>query len=75
MSRVIIMAVLSLAITGHAQISRGTVTGTVMDPTGAVVGGAQTKLAEGHALRYAIEFMRQGMTEAPSGATLGKVVF
>ena len=35
---------LSLALAAHAQTSRGTVTGTVLDPTGAVVAGAQVSL-------------------------------
>src|SRR5215470_2794764 len=37
-------AVLVLAAASHAQTSRGTVTGTVLDPTGAVIGGARVTL-------------------------------
>jgi hypothetical protein len=37
-------AVLALALAAHAQTSRGTVTGTVLDPTGAVVGTARVTL-------------------------------
>lgn len=40
-----IVMVLAFALTAHAQTSRGTVTGTVLDPTGAVVGGAHITLA------------------------------
>jgi len=39
-----ILTVLALALTAHAQTSRGTVTGTVLDPTGAVVAGARVTL-------------------------------
>jgi outer membrane receptor protein involved in Fe transport len=39
-----IVGVLAFALTAHAQTSRGTVTGTVLDPTGAVVGGAHITL-------------------------------
>src|SRR5215472_5022828 len=35
---------LALALAAHAQTSRGTVTGTVLDPTGAVIGGARVIL-------------------------------
>jgi hypothetical protein len=37
-------AALGLAGALHAQTSRGTVTGTVLDPTGAVIGGARVTL-------------------------------
>src|SRR5215469_14916922 len=37
-------AVLVLAAASHAQTSSGTVTGTVLDPTGAVIGGARVTL-------------------------------
>ena len=37
-------AVLTLAVATHAQTSRGTVTGTVLDPAGAVIGGASVTL-------------------------------
>ncbi|HEY1239924.1 MAG TPA: carboxypeptidase regulatory-like domain-containing protein, partial [Bryobacteraceae bacterium] len=36
---------LALALTAHAQTSRGTVTGTVLDPTGAPIAGAHVNLA------------------------------
>ena len=36
-----IPTVLALTFAAHAQTSRGTVTGTVLDPAGAVVGGAR----------------------------------
>src|SRR5215472_13707525 len=39
-----ITAVLAFAFAAHAQTSRGTVTGTVLDPAGAVVGGARITL-------------------------------
>src|SRR5215475_13096369 len=38
------LAVLLLAVTAQAQTSRGTVSGTVVDPSGAVVGGARVAL-------------------------------
>ena len=38
------LLLLGAAITAHAQTSRGTVTGTVLDPTGAVVRGAHITL-------------------------------
>jgi len=37
-------AVLMLTATAHAQTSRGTVTGTVLDPSGAAIGGARVTL-------------------------------
>ena len=37
-------AVVALALAAHAQTSRGTVTGTVLDPAGAVIGGATVTL-------------------------------
>jgi hypothetical protein len=37
-------AALALALAAHAQTSRGTVTGTVLDPTGAAIGGAHVSL-------------------------------
>jgi hypothetical protein len=37
-------AVLALVVAAYAQTSRGTVTGTVLDPTGAVIGGARVTL-------------------------------
>src|SRR5215467_13886709 len=40
----LIAAVLTLAVALHAQTSRGTVTGTVLDPSGAVMGGARITL-------------------------------
>src|SRR5499427_2245592 len=40
----LLVAVLTLACAANAQTSRGTVTGTVLDPTGAVVGGASVTL-------------------------------
>src|SRR5215472_17357295 len=39
-----ISTVLALTLAAHAQTSRGTVTGTVLDATGAVVGGARMTL-------------------------------
>ena len=39
------VVLLLLAGAAHAQTSRGTVTGTVLDPTGAVIGGARVILA------------------------------
>ena len=39
-----LMAALTLAIAAHAQTSRGTVTGTVLDPAGAVIDGAAVTL-------------------------------
>jgi hypothetical protein len=36
--------VFALALAAHAQTSRGTVTGTVLDPTGAAVAGARVRL-------------------------------
>ena len=44
MRKLEIAAILSLALAAHAQTSRGTVTGTVLDPTGAVVAGAHVSL-------------------------------
>jgi outer membrane receptor protein involved in Fe transport len=44
MRRLKISAVLAFALAAHAQTSRGTVTGTVLDPTGAVIGGARVTL-------------------------------
>src|SRR6266849_398096 len=38
------LAILILALAAHAQTSRGTVTGTVLDPSGAVVAGARVSL-------------------------------
>jgi len=40
----LIATVLAVAVGGQAQTSRGTVTGTVLDPTGAVIGGARVIL-------------------------------
>src|SRR5215470_4032679 len=40
----LIVAVLTLAVALHAQTSRGTVTGAVLDPSGAVIGGARVTL-------------------------------
>src|SRR5215467_5410789 len=40
----LIAAVLTLTVALHAQTSRGTVTGTVLDPSGAVIGGARVTL-------------------------------
>ena len=37
-------ALLLLAVSANAQTSRGTVTGTVLDPTGAVIAGASVTL-------------------------------
>jgi hypothetical protein len=37
-------AVLTLAVAARAQTSRGTVTGSVLDPSGAVIRGAQVTL-------------------------------
>src|SRR6516164_9253128 len=39
-----ISTVLALALAAHAQTSRGTVTGTFLDQSGAVVSGAQASL-------------------------------
>src|SRR5215831_10145520 len=39
-----VAALLLVAISGNAQTSRGTVTGTVLDPTGAVIAGASVTL-------------------------------
>ncbi len=44
MTQVKIAMVLALAVAAHAQTSRGTVTGTVLDPSGAVVAGARLSL-------------------------------
>jgi hypothetical protein len=41
---ILLLAALALAFAAHAQTSRGTVTGTVLDPTGAVIGGAAVTL-------------------------------
>jgi hypothetical protein len=41
---ILIAAVLPLAVALHAQTSRGTVTGAVLDPSGAVIGGARVTL-------------------------------
>jgi hypothetical protein len=40
----LIAAVLTFAVTLHAQTSRGTITGTILDPSGAVIGGARVTL-------------------------------
>ena len=40
----LLVAVLTLACAANAQTSRGTVTGTVLDPTGAVIAGASVTL-------------------------------
>jgi Carboxypeptidase regulatory-like domain len=42
--RKLVTALLAILGAVHAQTSRGTVTGTVLDPTGAVIGGAQVRL-------------------------------
>jgi hypothetical protein len=39
-----ISTVLAVALAAHAQTSRGTVTGTVLDPSGAVIAGARVSL-------------------------------
>jgi hypothetical protein len=39
-----VIHLLTLAVAAYAQTSRGTVTGTVLDPTGAVIGGAHVAL-------------------------------
>jgi hypothetical protein len=39
-----VIRLLALAVAAYAQTSRGTVTGTVLDPTGAVIGGARVAL-------------------------------
>ncbi|HKE22334.1 MAG TPA: carboxypeptidase regulatory-like domain-containing protein [Bryobacteraceae bacterium] len=39
-----LLAVVTLACAAHAQTSRGTVTGTVLDPSGAAISGAQASL-------------------------------
>ena len=44
MRKLNIVAILALAVAAHGQTSRGAVTGTVLDPTGAVVAGAQVSL-------------------------------
>ena len=44
MNRALIAAVSVFSAVAHAQTSRGTVTGTVLDPTGAVIGGARVTL-------------------------------
>jgi hypothetical protein len=44
MNRAIIAAVSVFSAIANAQTSRGTVTGTVLDPTGAVIGGARVTL-------------------------------
>jgi hypothetical protein len=44
MTKLKVAAVLTLAYAAQAQTSRGTVTGTVLDPTGAVVAGARVNL-------------------------------
>jgi hypothetical protein len=44
--RTFVAALVLLAGAGHAQTSRGTVTGTVLDPTGAVVGRARIMLTD-----------------------------
>jgi len=43
-NRTLVAAILVLAGTAHAQTSRGTVTGTVLEPTGAVIRGAHVAL-------------------------------
>jgi hypothetical protein len=40
----ILAAFVALVLAAHAQTSRGTVTGTVLDPTGAVIGSARVSL-------------------------------
>ena len=40
----VLAAVLTFALAAHAQTSRGTVTGTVLDPSGAVIGGAHVSV-------------------------------
>src|SRR5262245_22241308 len=40
----LLVAVLTLVCAANAQTSRGTVTGTVLDPTGAVIAGASVTL-------------------------------
>ncbi|HWW74908.1 MAG TPA: carboxypeptidase regulatory-like domain-containing protein, partial [Pyrinomonadaceae bacterium] len=47
----------AFAATGHAQTSRGTVSGTVTDPAGAVVSGAAVEL-----VNKATNFKREGTT-------------
>src|SRR5262249_27026961 len=42
--KLLISAVFVLAVAAHAQTSRGTVTGTVLDASGAVIAGAQVTL-------------------------------
>jgi hypothetical protein len=37
---------LALAVVTHAQTSRGTLTGTILDPTGAVIGGAHVTITD-----------------------------
>jgi len=44
MKRKLVAALLAILGALHAQTSRGTVTGTVLDPTGAVIGGAHVRL-------------------------------
>ena len=44
MKRKLVTALLAILGAVHAQTSRGTMTGTVLDPTGAVIGGAQVRL-------------------------------
>src|SRR5215471_1457013 len=41
----LIAALLTLTVALHAQTSRGTVTGTVLDPSGAVIGGSRVTLS------------------------------
>ena len=43
----LLAAILSLTLGAHGQTSRGTVTGTVQDATGAVVGGAYRRTCDG----------------------------
>jgi hypothetical protein len=40
----LLAAVLTLTLAAHAQTSRGTVTGTVLDQSGATVAGARVRL-------------------------------
>ena len=44
MRRIKLLVALAAAFAAYAQTSRGTVTGTVLDPTGAVVAGARVTL-------------------------------
>src|SRR5260370_24995542 len=42
--KLLVVAVLAVAVTAHAQTSRGTVTGTVLDASVAVIAGAHVTL-------------------------------